>query len=146
VILCGSCARRDSVKMAGEPSAVEVGSYTASRDLLRMQLTMCVLEICPLNPTLLRGSVPRLIWDFISGSFPSYYPLPRENAYIFKSVNGCSLKTEENLAAVKVIDLQRIMFETGTSRYPMSPSPAQIKYKRCPMVFHDLHTCVTEVC
>jgi TatD DNase family protein len=31
------------------------------------------------------------------------------------SVNGCSLKTEENLAAIKTIDLQRIMFETGTS-------------------------------
>ena len=35
--------------MAGEPSVVEVGSCIASQDLLRMQLIMCVLEICIQN-------------------------------------------------------------------------------------------------
>jgi hypothetical protein len=32
--------------MADEPSVVEAGSCIASQDLLKMQLTTCVLEIC----------------------------------------------------------------------------------------------------
>jgi hypothetical protein len=38
------------VKKAGELSVVEVGLCIASQDLLRMQLTMCVLEICLQSP------------------------------------------------------------------------------------------------
>ncbi|KAI0305014.1 Mg-dependent DNase [Russula brevipes] len=44
------------------------------------------------------------------------------------SVNGCSLKTEENLAAVKVIDLQRIMFETDAPWCSMTSTHASRKY------------------
>ena len=48
------------------------------------------------------------------GSFTSQYLPSHYETDVFISVNGCSLKTEENMAAVKVIDLRRIMFETGT--------------------------------
>ena len=68
MILYRSCATRALVKMAGELSVVEVGSSTASQDLLRTQLTMCVLEIRLVKPVSLRD-VPRSTWDFTSGSF-----------------------------------------------------------------------------
>lgn len=38
-----SCARKDSVRMAGKLLVVEVVSFTASPDRLRTPMTMCVL-------------------------------------------------------------------------------------------------------
>ena len=61
---------------------------------------------------------------------------------MFVSVNGCSLKTEENLAAIKAIDLQRIMFETGKFSSSVPSRPAHIQAERCSVVFHDFHTCI----
>lgn len=54
------------------------------------------------------------------------------------SVNGCSMKTEANLAAVKAIPPGKIMFETGRS----IPDPSWHKFAlepvdRFPLVFHD---------
>ena len=99
------------MKKAGKLSVVEVGSCIASQDLLRMQLTMCVLEICLQSSNSQKEHPDQ---HGISRQVRS----PVDVSYLtktFVSVNGCSLKTEENLAAVKAIDPRRIMFETGRS-------------------------------
>lgn len=38
------------------------------------------------------------------------------------SVNGCSLKTEENLEAASAIPLNRLMLETGAARLGREPN------------------------
>jgi hypothetical protein len=48
-------------------------------------------------------------WDFYHG--------PGLVAHNPSSVNGCSMKTEANLAAVKAIPPGKIMFETGQSTF-----------------------------
>lgn len=54
---------------------------------------------------------PRYKWDFTSGGIVLMGPaFVTEN---MRSVNGCSMKTEANLAAVKAIPPGKIMFETG---------------------------------
>ena len=55
----------------------------------------------------------RYKWDSTSGAFLTIYPALA--ADYMRSVNGCSMKTEANLAAVKAIPPGKIMFETGWS-------------------------------
>ena len=55
------------------------------------------------------------------------------------SVNGCSMKTEANLAAVKAIPPGKIMFETGQ---PVPYTRHQFTFQsvvgcRCPLVFDE---------
>ena len=62
------------------------------------------------------------------------------------SVNGCSMKTEANLAAVKAIPPGKIMFETGQlvpglGRYPHFNLLSI--YGRCPLVFDDYQPRIT---
>jgi TatD DNase family protein len=57
--------------------------------------------------------VYRYRWDFTLGVIVIMDPsLPADYS---RSVNGCSMKTEANLAAVKAIPPGNIMFETGRS-------------------------------
>ena len=55
------------------------------------------------------------------------------------SVNGCSMKTEANLAAVKAIPPGKIMFETGQSVPDLRPQFTlhSVIACRCPLVFDD---------
>ena len=55
----------------------------------------------------------RCRWDFISGTVVITDPTLATDDTC--SVNGCSMKTEANLAAVKAIPPGKIMFETGWS-------------------------------
>jgi hypothetical protein len=57
------------------------------------------------------NTFPRYKWDSTSGGIVIVGPaFITEN---MRSVNGCSMKTEANLAAVKAIPPGKIMFETG---------------------------------
>lgn len=58
--------------------------------------------------------VVRLRWGSISGIFSRiWYPWMLTLTWIPSSVNGCGLKSEENLEGVKAIPVDRLMLETG---------------------------------
>ena len=58
--------------------------------------------------------VVRLIWGFILGIFLRIWcPWVFALIWIPSSVNGCGLKSEENLEGVKAIPVDRLMLETG---------------------------------
>lgn len=59
----------------------------------------------------------RYRWDFTSGAIVITGPALVTDD--MPSVNGCSMKTEANLTAVKAIPPGKIMFETG----PYIPDP-----------------------
>jgi hypothetical protein len=53
-----------------------------------------------------------------TGTLEEMRGLVEEGLYV--GINGCSLKTEENLEAVKELPLERLMLETGTLRSLLS--------------------------
>lgn len=53
-------------------------------------------------------------------------------------VNGCSMKTEQNLETLKTIRLDRLLLETGKARILLDR--AETDHRRCSMVLHDKHT------
>ncbi|KAI0307683.1 Mg-dependent DNase [Multifurca ochricompacta] len=61
-----------------------------------------------------------------TGSFEDADDYIKMGFYI--SINGCSLKTEDNLTALKSIDLRRIMFETDAPWCSMTSTHASRKH------------------
>ncbi len=49
-----------------------------------------------------------------------------------RSLNGCGMKTEQNLAAVKAVRPDKIMFETGSSLWLYLPTFSQLSYTDSP--------------
>lgn len=66
---------------------------------------------------------------------------------MYVGINGCSLKTDENVQMVKHLPLESLMLETGQC----TPSRMIIEYAnltlalRRPLVFHHHNTCFTQI-
>lgn len=66
---------------------------------------------------------------------------------MYVGINGCSLKTEENVEMVKHLPLESLTLETGQC----IPSRMIIEYVnltlalRRPLVFHHHNTCLTQI-
>lgn len=67
----------------------------------------------------------------------------------FKGINGCSLKTEENLETVKQLPLSRLMLETDGPWCGLRPSYAGTKFVKTKFPFkkkerYEEGTCVKD--
>lgn len=57
-------------------------------------------------------------------------------------VNGCSMKTAQNLEVLKAIRLDRLLLETGKASSAFILRWIFMACGRCTMVFHDQYTCL----
>ena len=96
-------------RVGAEPLVVTVAWSIHSPGRQRKSLNWSVQSI-GLLPTLPERS-SRCEWDFTSGGMSAIDSGLTPDGP--SSVNGCSMKTEANLAAVKAIPPGKIMFETG---------------------------------
>lgn len=101
---------RASVRMGVKLLVVAAALSTHSPERQRKLLNWFVLFIGPLF-ILWPERFSRYKWDSTSGGVDTAGPALIADR--LSSVNGCSMKTEANLAAVKTIPPGRIMFETG---------------------------------
>ncbi|KAH9039950.1 hypothetical protein EDB84DRAFT_1560020 [Lactarius hengduanensis] len=103
--------RKDLARMAGRPSVVEVVSFTVSQDQLRMPTTMCVpnqAHVIEVDPT--------------------ERPIFSDHDGISFHIRFVLQQTEDNLATVKSIDRQRIMFETDAPWCSMTSTHASRRH------------------
>ena len=105
-----SCVMKASERMGASPSAVTVALFIHSPERQRKSLNWFARFRHSLNSWIEIFS--RYKWDSTSGIW-GVTGVSALIADVLYSVNGCSMKTEANLAAVKAIPPGKIMFETG---------------------------------
>lgn len=96
----------------GHPSGV-VHSFTGTQEELK-ELVRIHHPVSPYSKS--SFSFSRYPWGSTSGNMFGWFMRKHHLTYVRPpSVNGCSLKTAENLSTTKMIPLDRILVETGES-------------------------------
>ena len=97
---------RMGVKLLVVTAALSIHSLERQRKLLNWFVPFIGLLFIPWPERFSRCK-----WDSTSGGVDTTGPALTADR--LSSVNGCSMKTEANLAAVKTIPPRKLMFETG---------------------------------